>query len=70
MIKATLETSNFTFEAYGQTTAHAVNALKRGLDGHAAQYGLAPTWWHPLEMDIYTRHIKLCVAYRDNEVIK
>lgn len=70
MIKATLQTPNFTFEAYGPTTAHATNALKRGLDGHARQYGLAPDWWRPLEADIYTQYFDTCKCYRDGEAIK
>jgi hypothetical protein len=70
MIKATLQTLNFTFEAYGPTVAHATNALKRGLDGHARQYGLAADWWHPLEADIYTQYFDNCKCYRDGEAIK
>ena len=70
MIKATLDTHNFTFTAYGPTVAHATNALKRGLDGHAVQYGLAPDWWAPLAADIYTQYLDTCVAYRDGEKIK
>lgn len=70
MIKATLQTSNFTFEAYGQTTAHATNALKRGLDGHASQYGLEANWWQPLEADIQTQYFDTCKCYRDGEAIK
>lgn len=70
MIKATLQTQNFTFEAYGQTTAHATNALKRGLDGHAKQYGLESTWWEPLAADIYTQYFDMCKCYRDGEQIK
>ena len=68
MIKATLETSNFTFEAYGQTTAHATNALKRGLQAHAVQYGLAPTWADG--HDIQTQYFDTCKCYRDGEQIK
>lgn len=70
MIKATLETPNFTFEAYGQTTAHAVNALKRGLDGHTRDYQLDADWWHPLAANIQTQYFATCVAYRDGEKIK
>jgi hypothetical protein len=68
MIKATLQTRNFTFEAYGPTTAHATNALKRGLQAHAKQYGLSPTWADGLE--IQTQYFDTCVAYRDGERIK
>jgi hypothetical protein len=68
MIKATLDTHNFSFEAYGQTTAHATNALKRGLQAHAVQYGLAPDWF--AGMDIQTQYFDMCKCYRDGEAIK
>lgn len=68
MIKATLQTPNFTFEAYGPTTAHAVNALKRGLDGHTRQYGLAPDWYEPANIE--TQYFDTCKCYRDGEKIK
>ena len=68
MIKATLQTPNFTFEAYGPTVAHATNALKRGLAAHAAQYELPPTWADGLE--IQTQYFDTCKCYRDGEVIK
>jgi hypothetical protein len=70
MIKATYESRNFTFTAYGQTTAHAVNALKRGLDQHTKDYDLDPDWWHRFENDIVTEYIKLNRAYRDYELLK
>jgi len=70
MIKATYESRNFTFTAYGQTTAHAVNALKRGLDQHTRDYDLDPDWWHRFENDIVTEHIQLNRAYRDYELLK
>lgn len=68
MIKATLDTKNFTFEAYGPTVAHAVNALTRGLAAHAVQYGLEPTWY--ARADIQTKYFDTCEAYRDGELIK
>jgi hypothetical protein len=68
MIKATLETSNFTFEAYGQTTAHAVNALTRGLEAHAKQYSLAPAWYDRANIQI--QYLDACKCYRDGELIK
>lgn len=68
MIKATLHTPNFTFEAYGPTTAHAVNALTRGLARHAVQYDLMPLWYEPANIE--THYFDTCVAYRDGEKIK
>lgn len=68
MIKATLDTKNFTFEAYGPTVAHAVNALTRGLAAHAVQYGLEPAWYD--RADIQTKYFDTCKCYRDGEAIK
>ena len=70
MIKATYESANFTFTAYGQTTTHAVNALKRGLDQHTTDYELDVGWWHKYAADIYTEHVQLNKAYRDGELLK
>jgi hypothetical protein len=70
MIKATLQTSNFEFVAYGQTVAHATNALRRGLVKHGEQYGLAGDWFADYEGDIFTSYFDLNKAYRDNEQIK
>jgi hypothetical protein len=70
MIKATYESPNFTFTAYGQTTAHAVNALKRGLNQHTRDYDLDNDWWKRFENDIYTEYIELNKAYRDSELIR
>jgi hypothetical protein len=70
MIKAWYQTRNFEFTAYGQTTAHAVNALKRGFEHHAKQYALDADWWKEFENDISTAHIQLNQAYRDDELLK
>lgn len=69
MFKAELQTSNFTFEAYGRTADYARNALVIGLVDHAEQYGIAPDWWRQWEADIQTTRLELQVAYRDNERI-
>jgi len=68
MIKASYQSANFYFEAYGITTNHALNALKRGLSNHAKQYGIEDNWW--FENDIVIRYIEMNKAYRDNEMIK
>ena len=69
MFKAELQTSNFTFEAYGRTVRHALDSLKQGLKDHAEQYGIAPDWWQGWGTDIQTTRLELQVAYRDNERI-
>lgn len=70
MIKASLQTTNFDFVAYGQTVTHAKNALLRGLVAHGVQYGLDNDWFKPLENDIFTTYFELCACYRDNEFIR
>jgi hypothetical protein len=70
MIKASLDTTHFSFTAYGQTTSHAVNALKRGLDQHTTDYGCDNGWWHTYSDDIVVEYIELNKAYRDSELIK
>ena len=69
MIKATLQTRNFEFTAYGQTTSHARNAMMRGLVNHGKQYGLDDDWLDDYVDSIYFVHIKPNLAYRDNELI-
>lgn len=69
MIKATFESRHFSFEAYGQTTSHAVNALKRGLSKHGEVEAQDPDWWKPYESDINITHIKLNQCYRDYDQI-
>jgi len=70
MIQAKLQTTNFEFVAFGQTTTHAKNALLRGLVNHGKQYGLDDDWFADYEGDIQLMHIKPNFAYRDNELIK
>jgi predicted nucleotidyltransferase len=70
MIKASLQTTNFDFVAYGQTVNHAKKALLRGLVAHGNQYGLDNDWFKHWENDIQTMHFDQCVCYRDNEYIK
>lgn len=70
MIQAKLQTTNFEFVAFGQTTSHAKNALLRGLIDHAKQYGLDNDWFSQYEGDIQLIYFKPNCAYRDNELIK
>jgi hypothetical protein len=70
MIKASLDTPNFSFEAYGSTTGHAVKALERGLDLHGEQYKLAADWWHAMRSDIATIYFAPSQCYRDGERLK
>jgi hypothetical protein len=70
MFIATLETSNFSFSAYGENEYQAEIALVEGFHQHAKQYGISHNWWHELACDIYTREILINRAYRDRELIK
>jgi hypothetical protein len=67
IIRATLETRKFYFEAYAQTKSHACAALVDGLLRHAAAYKLSEDWFSPDEIEyreFFTGH-----AYRDTETI-
>lgn len=70
MIKAWYQTRNFEFTAYGEDTPQAIDALKRGFDQHAKQYGLNADWWQEFENDICTASIQVNQAYRDDELLK
>jgi hypothetical protein len=70
MIKATYDSTNFSFTAYGRTNAQAIDALKSGLVQHARDYGLDDNWWQRYECDITTERIEFNKAYRDHELIK
>ena len=70
IVKASFESINFAFEAYGETENDAVNILKRGLDQHTTDYGLDVGWWHKYSGDIYVQQIELNKAYRDGELLK
>jgi hypothetical protein len=70
MIKATYESQNFTFTAYGETETYAINTLKRGLDQHTTDYDLDVGWWHKFSNDIFVEKIELNKAYRDSELLK
>jgi hypothetical protein len=58
MYKAKFDSYNFTFEAYAETKALALEHLKKGLQTHAQDYDLDPDWWHDLKNDIYAIEIK------------
>jgi hypothetical protein len=60
-----LDTSNFQFEAFHTTAAHARSLLVESLQKHATDYDLAPDWWEILEEDIYIMPITLGQSYRD-----
>jgi len=75
MYKAKLDSYNFSFEAYGETKALAIEHLKLGLKTHAQDYDLENDWWHPLKNDIWAMKIEIGSpsfnsCYRDNELIK
>lgn len=65
--KAALDTSNFSFEAYGKDMESAKKALSDGLDRHATQYGITAGWY--CADDISCVPIQLSKAYRDGEPI-
>ena len=70
MIKAWYQSRNFEFTAYGDDISQAINALKKGFDQHAKQYGLDADWWQEFENDICTASIEVNQASRDDELLK
>jgi hypothetical protein len=68
--KASLETRNFSFEAYGKSRWAARNALIRGLLRHAQEYQIPDIWWSPYRDDIVFNCIGSGVAYRDGEALR
>ena len=69
--RATLETINFDFEAFGGTPDHARDALSRGLRVHCKQYNVS---YHDLISafihEIVVRPIDLGAAYRGSEQLR
>jgi hypothetical protein len=63
-----MATRSFDFEAYGETEAEAVKALKRGLSEHTKQFKLTRGWY--AQDDIQTMWVTLGVSYRDRQPIK
>ncbi len=68
MIKASLETRRFYFEAYGKTLPQAYTALTDGLAIHAKEYNL-PADWFVIE-DIRLDSITCGRCYRDGSELK
>jgi hypothetical protein len=69
MYRATFISSNFTFEAFGETKQVAIASLELGLHRHAKQYDIDPDWWKEFSGDLYTTEIHCGSCYRDNEKI-
>lgn len=65
---ATLETRNFTFEAYGEIEAAARIALNVALGKHARQHNLEEGWYD--EEAIQIRDVQLGWGYRDREIVR
>lgn len=68
IFKATLETRNFSFEAYGTDEVNAQTALEVGLRNHARQYKLKLDWYVGFDIDVSERELGKC--YRDREEMK
>lgn len=66
---ATLDTRNFSFEAYGGTQGEARDALAAVLVRHAETYRIPTDWWRQDEDGIEVRAVTLGVGYRDRQVI-
>ena len=67
--RSKLDTTNFSFDAYGQTEAEAIKHMKRGLRKHAEQYRIPSDWWLEWEDSICTIEVGFGGCYRDNSPI-
>ena len=67
MYKAETHTLRNSFEAYGQTEAEAVQAIKDGLAHYGKIHGLIPEWAENL--DIYYFEVKMGATYQDCEFL-
>jgi hypothetical protein len=69
--RAALSTSNFEFEAYGDSEAEALAALDTSFDEHCRQHRIsAEGFRREFAEDIAVRQIELGRAYRDRELLK
>lgn len=66
MILLTMETEHFVFEALDTNEKDARYNLGMALKDHAAQYGLAPNWYH--NYDITVTFLEPGSAYRDGQL--
>ena len=70
MCRASLETRNFVFEAYGFDDEGARETLIAALKKHAIRSKMTPDWWEAFADGIQYRDVELGKAYRDGELLK
>lgn len=71
LFRASLETPNFSFEAYAETEVKAMSVLRRGWNIHRNQYGkerVQPFKYFAEDAHVYP--IKSGAAFRDHEIIR
>jgi hypothetical protein len=69
IFKASLETRNFSFEAFNVDAASAETSLIEGLEKHAKQYRLQWNWHLAMAGDINVTEVVIGAAYRGSEQI-
>ncbi|MDK9702451.1 MAG: hypothetical protein OEL20_04875 [Sulfuritalea sp.] len=67
MFIASLDTSNFTFTALGETSGEARAALQRGLREHGVQYKLPADWFQEFADAIHLDEVMIGDCLRDHE---
>jgi hypothetical protein len=68
IFKASIETHNFDFEAYGENEHEVIEIMKKGVKKHCKQYKASvDDFWEEYEIEI--TKIDLNKAYRDYEEI-
>ena len=68
--QATLDTRNFSFEAFGETKDDAQRALVSGLREHGFRYDINADWWRALVECFAFRELTMGAAYRDREALQ
>jgi hypothetical protein len=67
--RAEIDTRHFHFEAYGNDAEEARENLLRGLNKHATQTNLPPTWGESIIGEARVLPFVLGACYRDREAI-
>lgn len=68
--RASLETRNFEFEAFGGSQQMTLSCLLDGLRKHADRFKIPRDWFLEFQADIVCRRIEPYVCYRDREAIR
>lgn len=63
------DSAHFSFDAYGETEAHALQVFSRTIKRHVGQTGATPGWADMMIRDARATEIEVGSGYRDGEHI-